>query len=94
MARTRGGEKRKATPLKKAVAESSPQLSLRDEMTRDLAMHKEELEVEITPAPGGKVTAPPSTSATPADKYNKEPLESQALEMDKEKIDEEESQLR
>lgn len=60
MVRTRGEEKRKSgkiAPRKKMAAESLSQLSLRDKTTGDLAMQEEELDMEINPAPGRKITA-------------------------------------
>lgn len=76
MIRTRGGEKCKASQCKKEATESSAQPSLRDEITEDSAMLKEEAELELTPELSGKVNAPPSALTTPADKSTKEPTES------------------
>lgn len=94
MARTRGGEKRKTAPRNKAAAEFSSQQLLWDEGIEDAAIHEEEVDVEVTPASGGNVTAQPSSPATSVDKIVKEPTESRVLEKDEEEARGDESPLR
>lgn len=94
MAKTRGGEKRKIVPKKKAAAESSSQQSLRDEATEYSTIQEEEADEEITPAPGGKVTAPPSAPATLVNKTSEKPTETHTSDKEEEESGEVESPLR